>query len=175
MFEPRESGSKNFLILKPGEVARGVFAGEVFAFKQHWLKAQKRGVVCPGFEKCEICAKVTDDMDDEEKKKYWPGFRFKVNFIVNENGAYTAKILEQGATVYDAIVALAADYDLKKHLIKITRHGSGVDTTYSIVPVANGQLDAEKLALVSQIVLLPLKAKEIKKTEPSESDDEPIF
>jgi hypothetical protein len=184
MFEPRETGSKNFLDLKKaGAIQRGVFAGEVFKFKQHWSQTQKKGTICPGFEKCETCAKVTDEMSDEEKKKYWPSFRFRVNFIINENGAYTAKIFEQGATVYDTIVPLGQDYDLRKHLFKITRHGSGKDTTYSIVPVPNGQLDAEKLKQISEVTLQSLDGKSDKKDAAPADDldallgeaDEPTF
>jgi len=149
--EDNEQGSANFLKLKSGDSVRGVFNGEPDEFKQHWK--DKKSILCPGQESCSICMSATDDMTDEEKRKFKPSFRFRLNFITKENGTYALKTFEQGWTVYTALRELSkAGYDLENHMMKITRNGSGTDTTYSIVPVPNGQLSKEDLIQVQAIL-----------------------
>jgi hypothetical protein len=140
---------KNFIRLKAGESVRGVFRGEPFDFKQHWVN--NRGQMCPG-DGCALCA---------EGKK--PSFRFRINFIINDNGAYVAKVFEQGWTVYETMKNLhESEYNLDLHQMKITRHGSGQnDTTYSIIPVPNGTIDEAKEKVLSSIKLHELREESL--------------
>ena len=142
-FKTNESGPSKFLKMKASESVRGIFKGEPHDFKQHWLDG--KGYLCIGDE-CVHC-----------KAGIPAKFRFRLNLILKENGAFTAKIFEQGWIVYEMLKALhEADYDLEKHMMKITRNGTGTDTTYSIVPVPNGTLSKEDAAQIANIVLLPL-------------------
>ena len=134
-FKPKTEGGtsgKNFVRLKAGESVHGIFRGEPYDFRQHWVNNKTQ--LCTGDE-CELC-----------KAKNKASFRFRLNLIINENKAYVAKIFEQGYQVYDYIRSLAdSGYDLEKTVVKITRHGSGPnDTSYVIVPVPGGALDGEK-------------------------------
>lgn len=127
--EKLPSTGKYFLRLKSGDSVKGVFRGEPYDFKQHWVN--QRGSVCEG-DGCPHC---------KEGKK--PSFRFRLNFVLSENGAMVAKIFEQGWMVYESLRSLhGADYDLEKTVVQITRHGSGQDTTYSVIPLqgAKGQV-----------------------------------
>lgn len=129
-----------FLKLKDKESVRGVFRGEPVDYRQHWVGG--KGQVCTGAG-CKSCEQGNRS-----------GFRFRLNFIVNENGAFVSKVWEQGWTVYEQLSALGEDYNLEEHTIKITRNGSGKDdTTYSVVPVPNGALSKEQLQQVSTVKL----------------------
>lgn len=149
------NSSKNLLKLKAGEEIRGVFRGDPVDYRQHWH--QNRGVICPGRHKCELC-------NAGEKS----AFRFRINFIVNENGAYVAKVFEQGRAVYEALKALHTDYNLEKHQMKIKRLGSGTETTYNILPVPNGNVTDELEKKLSAIPVNPLSEA----TEEGEDEEE---
>lgn len=144
-FPTRRMGSgKSFLKLKAGDAIRGVFRGEPYQFRTHWV--ENRGVVCTGRDKCALC-----------KAGEKSSFRFRINFITQENGAYVAKVFEQGATVYDSMKAIhEGDYDLSSYIMKITRNGSDKETTYSLIPVPNGKLSKDQEKLVSEVALIAL-------------------
>lgn len=142
------TNAKDYLKLKPGESARGVFQGEPVDFRLHWKDS--RGTECPGRATCEFCK-------EGEKSS----FRFRVNFVIEENKAFVAKVFEQGKSVYEALKALnESDYDLEKYMVKITRVGSGTDTVYNVVPVPNGEIKPEVLAKIKQVKLNELKKLE---------------
>ncbi len=144
----RTEGGKNFLKLKSGESVRGVFRGDIYEFRQHFEKAENKGYLCTEDKSCQFC--------NEGKKS---SFRFRLNIVITENGAYSAKIYENGWGVYEMLKTLHEDYNLETHLMKITRNGSGTDTTYSILPVPNGQLGESQTKLVSAVPLLNLEMK----------------
>lgn len=154
-FQEKGEGSfnKDFLKLKSGESVRGIFRGDPFEFRQHWVG--QKSFVCNG-EGCEYC-----------KKGIKAVFRFRINFIVNENGAYTAKVFEQGWMVYDQLRSIHGDYNLEKTIIKITRQGSGTDTTYTILPLPppNGVVTDTLETQLSKVTLHPLEIT------PKTSDD----
>lgn len=136
---------KSFLKLEDGKSVYGVFRGEIYEFRQHWVEGKSS--LCPGKATCKNCQEGTK-----------PSFRFRLNFITVENGAWTAKIFEQGWTVHEQLRAIhEGDYDLEKHQVKITRHGKGTDTTYSIIPVANGLINSPQEKDISQVKLYDLR------------------
>lgn len=147
---------KHLLKLKAGEEVRGAFRGDPVDFRQHW--SNNRGVMCTGPATCELC-----------KAGEKSAFRFRINFIVNENGAYVAKIFEQGRAVYEALKALHLDYDLTKNTMKIRRHGSGTETTYAIVPLPNGLIGDEMEKKFKAIQLHQLAATQ---NEPVENEED---
>lgn len=153
---------KDLLKLKPGEEARGVFRGDPVDFRQHW--ANNRSTICPGRDKCDICR-----AGGETAKT---SFRFRMNFVINENGAYVAKIFEQGKGTYEALRQLHQDYNLEQNQMKIRRVGSGKETTYSILPVPNGTLTKEQEKAVAAIKLHALEVTSNDGAAAAESDDE---
>lgn len=113
-----------FLKLEDGGFAKGVFVGDPVDFK----KAFK---------------------PDEE-----PKFRFMINFVVLENGVYTAKIFEQGISVYKSIRKFSEiGYDLSKTMMVISRSGTGTNTEYTIMPAPDGALSPEEAAQVQAVKL----------------------
>lgn len=138
-FKPKNEDTRNFLKLKAGETVTGIFRGELYDFRIHW--ADNRSTICPGPDTCEICR-------EGNKSK----FRFRVNFVVKEGEGYVAKVTEQGWTFYEVLRSLnEGDYPLEKYVMKITRHGERLNTTYTVIPAPSGLVSAElekKLELV---------------------------
>jgi hypothetical protein len=152
---------KNLIRLKPGEETRGVFRGDPVDFRQHWVN--NRSSICTGRETCDLC-----------KSGEKSSFRFRINFVVNENGAYVAKIFEQGKAVYEAMKALNHDYDLEKNQMKIKRLGSGTDTTYSILPVPNGVVTKDTEKAIGELALHQLSESAAEAAEEESGEGEHI-
>lgn len=152
-------GGKDFLKLAPGGSVKGVFRGDPHEFHIHWVG--NRSSLCPEDASCEMCREGTN------KHK----FRFRLNFLINENGAYVPKVFEQGWTFYCQLRDLhASDYDLEKTIVKITRNGEGKNTTYTIIPVPNGVVTADLEKKLAAIALIPLGDDSA--PEPDESGDD---
>lgn len=148
--DPKVSGGM-FLKIEDGQTVAGVLRGEVKTQYIQWVDG--KSVPCePG------------DMGAK--------FRFKVNFVeFDSKGNMTARILEQGPTVYKDLKALADDYDLSETLIKIKRTGSGKNTAYTIMPTP--QKPSEKtLKALDALELHPLEEGE--PTVADESDGVPF-
>jgi hypothetical protein len=105
-----------------------------------------------------------------------------VNVLVEENGAYVAKMLEQGGTLYDSIAAIAEEYALDDYIMRLSRKGKGKDdTVYSIVPAKDGKITKEQKKQFDAIKLLDVKpkndfeAKSSLVTNPPPKSEEPPF
>jgi hypothetical protein len=159
-FPPRPKESfKDYLKLKPGESIRGVFRGSPYRFRQHW--ENNVSSICES--ECSLC---------QQGKK--ASFRFRINFLTLENGAYVAKVFEQGGKVYDALSALnESDYDLERTVVKITRNGNGTDTTYSVVPVPKGDVSDELEKKLIEVKLNELDPQA--EATPPETDEDLPF
>ncbi len=160
-------GGGSFLKINDKESVVGLFRGDPFEYKQHWIN--KQGVYCTG-EGCPACA-------DDEKKNAQDGgkrkatFRFRLNFVTYDGVEYKPWILEQGWNFYQDLKGLhEGDYNLEKTLVKITRMGTGNMTKYTILPVANKVMTEEELARIGQVKLLELEKKEIFSAPPPHSN-----
>jgi len=145
MFKPRAKGSpiKNLLKLKDGEVFVGVFRGEPHTFYQHWNNG--RSVVCTRTTgTCEPC-----------NAGEYGSFRFRVNLVSRDEQStgWKARVFEGSGKVYDMLTALGTEYDLAETKVKISRNGSDLATTYSIVPTKDFQIPAETLAEIDRVAL----------------------
>lgn len=143
-----DSGSsKDFIRLKDGESVEGVFMGDPIDFKNHFKMGNCTG---PG---CKICATPGAPK---------AGFKFRINFIVKENGALLAKIFEQGWTVYESLAALNDEYeksgaDISRQKFRITRKGTGPEgTAYHVVAIPNGLLNDEIAGIIKKVQLKDL-------------------
>jgi hypothetical protein len=120
--------SDNFIKLSDRQTVQGIFRGEPYDFRQHWLG--NRSVVCSGAD-CPECAKGDR-----------PKFRFRINFIGKTGNEYSAKIFEHGARFYNTLKQLhESGYDLEKTVVNVTRNGMDTQTTYTILPVPNVKVD----------------------------------
>jgi len=140
----KEEGGGKFIKLKDGEDITGVFVGiPRFFYKKY--------------------------QDKTEYPKWAEGlnFRFQINFLVKENGVYTAKLIEQGSTFRDTLLSVKEEYGLDC-VYKIKRKGSGKeDTLYSIL--FKEKLSPEQMAELKKVKLNDLRPN---KTPPPPYDDE---
>lgn len=140
-----------FLKMKDGESRIGVLRGEIYEFYQVWENGKPR-VVSPG---------------DPEGKS-----RFRLNFVTKEDGDLKVKIFEFGVTINNQLYDLIKEYDdLESNAVKITRHGSGTDTTYNVIR-AKDQPTAEQW---KKIEAMPLNILEHKNSPPKSDEPEPGF
>lgn len=129
-----------FLKLKDGESITGVFRGDIYEFFERW-DGKKRTVVNP--------------------KDAGAKFRFRINFVVFENGQPVSKIFEQGKAVYFSLGDLNETCDLDKTKVRIARRGSGpMDTEYSILPDMKTPLTPMQLNQIENTELQPLEIKD---------------
>lgn len=147
------NGSKNFLKLKDKESVQGIFRGDLHEFFVLW-EGQKSKVVPEGT----------------------PGakFRFRINFVIKEGSGYVVKIFEQGLTVYNQLAELHNEYELDTIVVKITRNGTGTDTTYSVLPLLKQAIPKETIKYLDSMELLPLSTEAAPAHEQNQSDDIPF-
>lgn len=162
LFAPRPKGlgSENFLKLSDGEEITGLFKGGIYTFKKHW--AAGRGIECSG-DGCDTCkaeAEFNATVTDSKKKKF-PAFRFRINFIISKDGKWLAKIFEHGGKTYDLLTKLNSKVDLTSTFIDITRHGSGQGTEYSFFHRSDEPLTKEMKAKIDAVELLALCAEKV--------------
>lgn len=155
---PQEShGPSNYLKLKDGESKIGVFRGEPYEFRIKWENNK---------------SVVVEETDPNNFN------RFKLNFITQENGVFVAKVWEFGLTVYDQLSEINTEYPLERTKVKVSRKGTGTDTTYNILPMLKEPIPPTTLAQIESVQLNMLdKAHSKPKTEetPWPSSDEIPF
>ena len=157
-FKAKSEDTRNFIKLKSGESVTGVFRGDPYEFRIHWLTDESRATLCSQKKDCELC---------KIKKS---SFRFRVNFIVPEGNLFVAKVLEQGWISFQALMKLQeSGYDLEKQIIQISRQGSGLSTTYSIIPSPKGIVTPQQ-----QKALEGVKLNELGHITEAETEPEPI-
>lgn len=157
-FRAKSQDTRNFIKLKAGESIQGVFQGDPYEFKTHWLQNEQRSVLCDNPALCAVC-KLGDK----------PKFRFRVNFVVKEGDAYAAKVLEQGWTSYQALENLQeSGYNLEKQIIVITRQGAGLNTSYSIIPSPKGLINGDAEVKIKEVKLNDLGHVTEAEKEPAE-------
>ncbi len=148
---PESGGSKNFLKLKDKESVTGIFMGDLHDFFVLWENGKTR-----------VVPEGTSDAK----------FRFKVNFVAKEGAVYVPKIFEQGLTVYRQLAELHDEYGLDQIVVKVTRNGTGNDTTYSLLPLLKQTITKETMAHLKSLELLPLESKEQQNQKKHNEDDE---
>lgn len=150
---PESGGSKNFLKLKDKESVSGIFMGDLHEFFVLWEGGKSR---------------VVPEGTPEAK------FRFRVNFVAKEGAVYVPKIFEQGLTVYRQLAELNQEYGLDQIVVKVTRNGTGTDTTYSLLPLLKQTITKEVMAHLKALELLPLESKPAQSSSAESSGDIPF-
>lgn len=146
-FTKREMPSKGdgngglFLKFKDGESKTVVLRGENYEFRQKWENGKS----------------VLVDESDREGKS-----RFRVNAIVFEDGKFQAKILEFGLMLYNQLAEIADEYDITTIKIKITRRGTGTDTTYNALPLLKEPLSPKQMKEIEAVDLNVLEHRDAK-------------
>lgn len=154
-FEKRPSrertgrNTSKFIKLKDGETVIGVFRGEPSTGYVKWTGSK----YIPSTE--------------EEAGSSW---RFKMNFVVKENGALVAKIFENGSLLWDKLAELSEDYDIERHTVKIKRSNSGDYVTYDVIPVKDGELNDQAIKALESVELHDLGGSNAGDTVPNNGE-----
>lgn len=146
---PETGGSKNFVKLKDKESIEGIFRGDIHEFFVLWENGKSK--------------EVTEGTPEAK-------FRFRINFVIKEGAVYVPKIFEQGLTVYNQLRELNNEYGLDGIVVKVTRNGTGTDTTYSTLPLLKKALTKETLAHLETMELLPLTSQTKPAQEKADSE-----
>lgn len=136
--------SKLFLRLKDGDKVTGVCRGEIYEFQTKWENG-KSSVVTEGGKP-----------------------RFRVNFVVHEDGRFIAKIWEFGVKVYNALADIHEVYPLDQTKVRVSRSGSTKDnTTYNILPIVNEKIGAKSIKEIEAVELNVLNHRETMQDRPA--------
>ena len=134
--------TNTFLKLTDGECVTGVFRGEPYEFRQHFVDG--KGVLCA--EPCEYC-------NNGEKSS----FRFRLNFV-NLND-YSVKIFEQGKNAYKDLKAIDGVHaPLEQTMVSISRTGQALSTRYAVTALS--PLSHEQTEKAQQCFLHRLEHKD---------------
>lgn len=139
------NGGGKFLKIEIGHSVVGVFRGEPHIFYQKW---PRNGT------------KETSDLPK-------PGFdpRFKVNFVVFEDGKFTSKIFEYGVSVNNQMAAINDSCDIDQIKCSISRVATGKGSNYMVLPVLKEPLSAKALAEIEKVLLHDLDGSGLAQTE----------
>ncbi|MEQ1665889.1 MAG: hypothetical protein ABL927_10990 [Bdellovibrionales bacterium] len=151
---PSDGGSKNYLKLKDKESVTGIFMGDIHEFFVVWENGKSR-IVPEGTPRS--------------------SFRFKINFVIKNGSVFEPKIWENGSLVYSQLRELHEEYKLDQIVVKVTRNGTGMDTTYSVLPLLKQVISPETMAYLQKLELLSLDAKESAHAPSFQPDDEIPF
>jgi hypothetical protein len=135
----QSEGSGLFLKLGDGESVTGVFRGDVYEFYSKWVGNRSQ---------------LTTPEDPEGKS------RFRLNFVTKEGDRWTAKIWEFGTIVYNQLAELNDEYTLDETKVKVTRRGTGTDTTYSILPLLKEKFDLKTVEAIESVNLHALEHRD---------------
>lgn len=125
-------GPNKFISLKDGDSVNGIFRGEIHSFYHKWVNG-----------------KGAQANHDEPGAK----IRFKANFVTMEDGKLVAKIFEFPQTVYNLLADVNEEYPLETTKVKLSRRGTGTDTTYSVLPLAKEPISPAMLRSIEEVSL----------------------
>lgn len=143
------NGKNTYLKINPGTAIKGIFRGVPYIFYSKW-DGQKS---------------IPSQKGQEGAK-----FRFKINFVMSENGLWSAKIWEQGYSVYDQLKSLNQEYPLEKTIVTIKRQGEGLKTSYLILPAKEGAISPDVASLLEKV-----KLHDFSKPKEDETDSSPTM
>lgn len=126
-------GGGAFLKIEDNSSVNGIIRGDVLKFYQYWPRGGDKQI----FDKPTAGAKP----------------RFKVNFIVYEDGKFCAKTWEYPPTVSNMLADIAEAYDLSQTKIKISKDVHGERTSYRVMPLANEKLSPKVLKEINAVEL----------------------
>lgn len=120
--------------------------GEPVVRWRHWIKALNRGYFCTG-KGCPVCEMNKRHKADTGANLHATSRRYSVLVIDREDGA--VKIMDGSQTLFDNLLVYLDEIgDLTTFDVKIHRKGSGLDTTWGIIPQAIAPLSEEDEKMV---------------------------
>ena len=152
---PMGMGGGKFLKLEVGQSVSGVFRGEIKSYWQNWPKGgtkETSDVAKPGFQE-----------------------RFKVNFVVYEEGAFVAKIFDLNLFTYNQIATINESMDIETIKCTISRQATGKGSTYFIMPNLKEPLKPVALEAIGKVPLVPIGQMPAQEQAPGDDNGELPF
>lgn len=151
-----ESTKLDFMKFKAGEAVKIRVADAAPVDRWcHWIPGKNRNVTCLGKDVCPICAIVASQKENGETPSYGTSRKYALHIIDRSSG--TLKLLEGSANLFDQLKALQIDEDLpdlQEFDVKVTRNGTGQNTTYTAIPqMPKALTEADKALLENKIDL----------------------
>ena len=150
------TGGGKFLKIEIGQSVTGVFRGEAVSYWQKWPKGGAK------------------ETSDEPK----PGFdeRFKVNFVIHEEGAFVAKILDMNLALYNQMAEVNEAYDVETIKCKISRQPAGKGSIYLLLPLLkkDDAIAPKALKAIEAVELITLGAHSSTSAEVVDGKDVPF-
>lgn len=145
----RDESAGKYLKIKDGQAITAVLRGEIYTYFNKWDNGKSTIVIegTPG-------AKT----------------RFSVNAVVFEDGVFKSRIWDFGKPVYEQLAEINEMYALDMTKIKIKRTGTGLDTTYMIMPLLK---DEDKLQPKHIAEIEAVELHTLDKTPVKQKMDEP--
>lgn len=139
-----QKNNLDYLKLKNGESAMGVFKGDPYEFYQ-----------------------VYPSNDPVPAGTKGAAFRFKINFVTKEGATYVAKAFSQGVTIYNRLKYLNESYNLEETVVKITRKGSTKDDTEYYIDAVGPKAQPTQAGwnMINKVELLDLMENVAKATK----------
>lgn len=126
-------GGGKFLKIEIGQSVTGVFRGDPQVYWRKWPKGgvkQEFAVETPGAEE-----------------------RYKVNFVVYEDGEFKVKIFDCNVHVYNQIADINEDDDIETIKCKISRLASGKGSIYQLKPLFKDPISPKALKEIEKLEL----------------------
>lgn len=114
----------------------------------HFIQSAKRSVTCAGRGKCPICEANESAKSNGVQAPYSTSKKFAL--IIYNYATEKVEILEQGTGFFEQLYAFHTDEDfgdLREYDIKVKRMGVKTNTSYSLIPGAKSEFDAEGLGV----------------------------
>lgn len=149
------SSDAGFVKIESGQSMAGVLRGAPVFFKQVWNEGEEKQVF---------------SMDHQGGAK-----RFRMNFLTYSDGQWSALILENGPRLYAQIEEENSMRPIENSVVKLTRNGSGKNTTWDLRFVK--EVPEEARAVLDNVELLDLNPFGSKENHSSNSmgSEQPSF
>ena len=139
-----EKKEVNFVSIADKEtVVLRVLSEEPISRWSHWIPSVKRSFTCLG-KGCPVCEIIKQDKANKANARYSSSKRHSL--IVWNYATKRVEVLEQGNDFFQNLLAFVEDPDLgdlRDYDIKITRRGTGKDTSYTVIPCAKKRVSKE--------------------------------
>lgn len=120
-----------------------IFDEEPVSKWRHWLPASKRSVTCLGKE-CPVCKVIKQQKADGIKPFTNSTFKHTIHILNRSTG--NVELLEQGKGFFEQLLGyMKAMGDLRKFDLRITRNGTGTNTSYVMIPMGAKDLTQEEI------------------------------
>ena len=137
--EKTESAKIPYTKFNEGSTVIRVLDDEPYSFWQHWIGTAKTAATCRGKD-CPICNVIAQDKANRVTPRFSNSQRHAMriwNYATNE-----MEIMIQGRKFMNQLLTLNREVgDLKTYDVKVIRSGSGTDTTYSVLPMAESEFE----------------------------------